>query len=367
MASWTPERSSTLSLLFDEVLGTAEMIKTWQNFCGILDYLAASLRTMSVYYTGSKAEGLDLPGSDDDFMLDINDELNIKMMQTVQDTYGSPSQNIFHVCTKHVPPGFAILRLGIHCSSSVLLRLSQRINGVPHLSSVLFNSLFMRERLQNENQTNATVAIQGQSLERWGQYEDKSGSGTDRVPSTHCPFWPSGAEEWIQRPRHYGWPTSSDIADITNFGCLLVPVGHPLSPRKEMEWRISFSVAERTLVWAFNNVQIQCYAILKIILKEFVKVKCSPQIYVLCSYFIKTFLFWKFENTETLFWRAENFRDNIIFLLIEFRQCIQEGILKHYFFPRFNLLSIKLTRDAQKELLQLFGTIIQCDIGFLIY
>ena len=331
MAHWTTERSVTLSLLLDEVVGTAEMINTRQEYCKILDCLQSSIRTKAVYYTGSKAEGLDLPGSDDDFMPDINDDFNIKVVQTVQDTHDSSSRNILRVCIENVPPGFAILRIETHCHDPFLLRFSQRINGVPHLSSVLF----MREILQND-QTNDTVAIQGPSLERWGQYANTSESGT-----------------------------SSDIADIIRFGCHLVPVGHPLSPRKDMEWRISFSVAERTLVWAFNHVQIQCYAILKIILKEFVKVKCSPQNYVLCSYFIKTFLFWKFENTETSFWRAENFKDNIILLLIEFRQCIQEGILRHYFFPIFNLLSIKLTRDAQKELLQSFETSIQCDIAVL--
>ena len=361
MASWTQERSVTLSLLLDETVGTAEMVKTRQDFCRLDDCLKSTIKTTAVYYTGSKAEGLDLPGSDDDYMLDINDELNIKVMQTSHDTHDSSSQNILYVCTENVPPGFAILRIDTHCHDPFLFRVSRGINGVPHLSSVLF----MRERLQNENQTNAIVAIQGPSLETWNRYDDRSESGTDYVPSIHCPFWPSGAEEWVQRTRHYGWPTSRDIADITSFGCHLVPIGHPLSPRKDMEWRISFSVAERTLVWAFNHVQIQCYAILKIILKEFVKVKCSPQNYVLCSYFIKTFLFWKFENTETTFWRAENFRDCIIFLLIEFRQCVQEGFLRHYFFPRFNLLCIKLTREAQKELLQILGTMMQCDISIL--
>ena len=364
MASWIPERSATLSLLLDEVVGTAEMVKTRQEYCKIFDYMRSSIRTTAVYYTGSKAEGLDLPGSDDDYMLDINDDLNIKVMQTVQDTHDSSSQNILHVCTENVPPGFAILRLDAHCHDPFLLSVSRGINGVPHLSSVLF----MRECLLNENQTNSTISIQGPSLESWGEYANTSESGVDNVPSIHCPFWPSGAVEWIRRPRHYGWPTSSDKADITNFGCHLVPVGHPLSPRKEMEWRISFSVAERTLVWAFNHIQMQCYAILKIILKEFIKVNCSPQNYVLCSYFIKTFLFWKFENTETTFWCVENFRDCIMFLLREFRQCIQDGILRHYFFLSFNLLSIKLTGDAQKELLQLLGTIIiivQCDISIL--
>ena len=269
MASWTSEMSVTLSLLLDEVVGTAEMVKTRQDFCKIYDHLTSSIRTTAVYFTGSKAEGLQLPGSDEDYMFDINDELNIKVKHMMQDTHGSFSQ-ILHLCTANVPPGFAILRLDTHCQDPLLLRISQGINGVPHLSSVLF----MRECLHNANQTNVTVSIQGPSLEMWGPYADKSGSGTDRVPSIHCPFWPSGAEEWIKRPRHYGWPTPRDIADITNFGCHLVPVSHPLSPHKDMEWRISFSVAERTLVWAFNHVQIQCYAMLKIIFKEFIKVKC---------------------------------------------------------------------------------------------
>ena len=52
-------------------------------------------------------------------------------------------------------------------------------------------------------------------------------------------------------------------------------------------------------------------------------------------------------------------------MLVEFRQCIQERLLRHYFYPRFNLLSIKLTRDAQTELLQLFGIIVQDDITII--
>ena len=90
-----------------------------------------------------------------------------------------------------------------------------------------------------------------------------------------------------------------------------------------------------------------------------------PQHHVLCSYFIKTFLFWKYEATELYFWRADNFKECIKYLLSEFSKCIQEGLLRHYFIPRFNLLSVKLTRAAQTELLQLFDIIIQSDISIL--
>ena len=104
---------------------------------------------------------------------------------------------------------------------------------------------------------------------------------------------------------------------------------------------------------------------MKIILKEFIKKNCSQQNQVLCSYFVKTFLFWKFELTDTSFWREDNFRDCIKYSIIEFSNCLHDGVLRHYFIPRFNLLSIKLTPEAQNELLQLFDIIIKYDISIL--
>ena len=53
----------------------------------------------------------------------------------------------------------------------------------------------------------------------------------------------------------------------------------------------------------------------------------------------------------------------IKFLLCEFSKCIREGVLRHYFFHRFNLLSIKLTRAAKTELLQLLDIIVESDIS----
>ena len=367
MASWTPERSAILSLMLDGVSGTEEMVATRQDYCRVHDCMLSCDQNTGVYYTGSKAEGLDLPGSDNDYMCDINGRYNIQVAQTAQEARvaSSPRISTLLLCTDNVHPGFALLRW---LSNSppiphpLLLRASQNMYGFPHLSSFLFT----RECLQAANPGDGvTRVIQGPSIETWNEYMDRSESGYDFVPSIHCLFWPRGAEEWLHRPRRYGWPTPTDITQIKDFGCHLVAVGFPLSSSKEMEWRISFSVAERILVWSFNHIQIQCYAIMKIILKEFIKVRCSPSNYVLCSYFIKTFLFWKFEVTESTFWRAENFRACISFLLVEFTKCIRNRELPHYFFPSFNLLSVKLTREAQRELLPILQTAIEHDIAIL--
>ena len=367
MSSWTAERSAILSLMLDEVSGTEEMVAIRQDRCRVGDCLWSCHENTGHYFTGSKAEGLNLPGSDMDYMWDINDQYNIRVAQTAQEARVASSPRIYTLllCTDGVHPGFALLRwlsnspLILH---PLLLRASQNMYGFPHLSSFLFT----RESLQAANPGDGeTLVIQGPSIETWSEYMDRSESGVDQVPSIHCPFWPRGAEEWLQRPRRYGWPTPADITQITDFGCHLVAVGYPLSSSKEMEWRISFSVAERILVWSFNHVQIQCYAVMKIILKEFIKVRCSPSNYVLCSYFIKTFLFWKFEVTESTFWRADNFRACISFLLVEFTKCIRDRELPHYFFPSFNLLSVKLTREAQRELLPILETAIELDIAIL--
>ena len=208
--------------------------------------------------------------------------------------------------------------------------------------------------------------IQGPSLETWYKHEDCSRIGTDLVPSIRCQFWPSTAMEWIDRPRHYGWPSLRDINTIVSFGFHLVAVGHHLSPMKSLQWRISFSIAERTLVWSFSHTQIQCYAVMKLMLKEFIKVKSSEGTKgVLCSYFIKTFLFWQYEETDPTFWQSRNLRGCILYLLREFSKCIREGVLWHYFIPTFNLLEVKLTRDAKEELLQLFDIVAHYDMAIM--
>ena len=151
--------------------------------------------------------------------------------------------------------------------------------------------MFIQNSLKITINAPRTASRQGPSMELRIMYRGVTDPGTDYVRCIRCTFWPNAALEWKQRPRHFGWPTSNDILSIVDFGCHLVAVGHPHSQKKSMEWRISFSIAERRLVWSFNHIQMQCYAVMKILLKEFIKVRCDPENQVLCSYFIKTFLF----------------------------------------------------------------------------
>ena len=65
---------------------------------------------VNVYFTGSKAEGLDLPGSDDDYMIDINSLYDIEVSESVYDLIRSTRRNKLLIITDNVPPAFAMLK-----------------------------------------------------------------------------------------------------------------------------------------------------------------------------------------------------------------------------------------------------------------
>ena len=111
MTSWTPARSVLLSQLLDDVVGTEAMVRIRQDYCRILDCVRSTGLNSNTYYTGSKAEGLDLPVSDDDFMDDINSIHNMQVIQTEEDTTQAAQRNMFVMSTENVRPCFAMLKV----------------------------------------------------------------------------------------------------------------------------------------------------------------------------------------------------------------------------------------------------------------
>ena len=355
MSRWTPSHSAILSRLLDVVIGTHDMVEFRKDICKISDRVDSNICGKKEYFTGSKAEGLYLPGSDVDYMKDINERYDMQIIEQGKPVPQSHRGHLFMMVTDNVHPAFAMLRMiSPICKHHECMQWLQIVDGSYFLSSFL-TVLHHFLDCPHENSK-----MQGPSLEHCN-----GGVERDIVFSIHCSFWPSLASEWRTRDRLHDWPENDVTKKIVDFGFHLVPIGYPHSPRSMMEWRISFSVAERLLVWSFNHIQVQLYALLKLILKEFIKANCSSVNFVLCSYFIKTFLFWKFEETEKSFWRLENFINCLKYLMVEFKKVLQCGILKHYFIPNFNILQVKMTKEAQLELLQLYDMAIQYDIGII--
>ena len=205
MAIWTPEHNTYLSCLLDAVTGTEEIVKTRHDFCMAWDCLSSNHSYGDRYYTGSRAEGLDLVGSDYDLMYDINKRYDTQASESLQDLFQSTRKHKLLMETENVPPGFVFLKCVSQIHNRHLVLSSVSISDSMYLSSQRFVS-----SSPYFNPKGDTRRIQGPSIEITSKYASKSESGMDNVLSIRCKFWPKSAAEWIDRPRHHGWPSLKD-------------------------------------------------------------------------------------------------------------------------------------------------------------
>lgn len=86
--------------------------------------------------------------------------------------------------------------------------------------------------------------------------------------------WPPLASPFVGRCNKKAWPNPDLIQDIIKSGCHVVPVGSK-SENEDVEWRISFSVAERKLVHDMSHSQFLLYGLLKLFLDEVINNCCA--------------------------------------------------------------------------------------------
>ena len=96
----------------------------------------------------------------------------------------------------------------------------------------------------------------------YGHITGKLGSNLEQdfVHALYYDEWPIEAVQWLQRKRKFDWPSRELIEKIQKLNCHAVPVGDVMS---STQWRVSYLLQERELVWAFNDTQIQCFVLLK--------------------------------------------------------------------------------------------------------
>eukprot|EP00105_Crassostrea_gigas_P039396 XP_019923544.1 PREDICTED: uncharacterized protein LOC109618965 [Crassostrea gigas] len=171
-----------------------------------------------------------------------------------------------------------------------------------------------------------------------------------------CQYWPRTALAWIYKCQQKGWPFQSVLIEIISKGCHMMPIGSKTeSGVNELEWRISFSQAEQKLVYSMNHTQFLCYGILKIFLKE---VLCSDnQGSLICSYFLKTILFWEIQNNPTeIMWCPSNFLSCFWACFKRLCKCVLDSYCPNFFIPENNMFKDKIIGASRHALLsQLFG------------
>jgi hypothetical protein len=142
------------------------------------------------------------------------------------------------------------------------------------------------------------------------------------------------------------------INEIVKQGCYIVPVGITVDNGSENEWRLSFSLAEKYLIFTFNHTQLMIYGMLKIILKEIIS-QHEDISELLCSYFLKTTLFWVIEETQRSIWDPKYMVLCFHLCLERLMQFILEENCPNYFLPINNMFNGRFSLSDKENLFQI--------------
>ncbi|XP_045195612.2 uncharacterized protein LOC123551043 [Mercenaria mercenaria] len=171
----------------------------------------------------------------------------------------------------------------------------------------------------------------------------------DIVPAYHCKSWPLQARQWLDWQGIGQWPSADMRRYCDSTGCFLVGVGSRGSEHEEFEWRISTSLAERCLMFNLNITQIQCYVLMKMILKTLIKPLFEDTI---SSFMCKTVMFHCIANTHSNIWRENNILGCLSLCLFVLHNCILNENCPNFIIPGNNLMRGNIPQTYKPYILQ---------------
>ncbi|XP_078316798.1 cyclic GMP-AMP synthase-like receptor 2 [Crassostrea virginica] len=328
-----------------QIVGTSVQVairRETENISEMLRRQVAENDDVIVIMSGSMREGFRLESSDLDFMDWLNDHRVIWDMCQSEYHY-TESKTLILSYSSESPPGFTLLELLTPTTDREVRSACVPMNDRLYISSSLY-----RQQTQTHMYPGSTEHGPCESGEILGRLE------YDFARCFACDFWPPSASSWINRC--HSWPEREIVDDIIRNGCHFVPIGNPLGLHEHEEWRISFSVAEHKLVHTMNHCQFLTYGLLKIFLKEVMDKQSAETNKLLCSYHMKTAVFWVIQQNIVSLWCPKT-------LLVGFWVCfklllkwVYKGVCPNFFIPQNNLFLTKIHGSAQRSLfLQLHG------------
>lgn len=314
--------------MLPKIVGSEEYVKTIRMMNTVRDDLTSGKRQASIT-SGSFGEGLEMRGGDLDIMIvwkeiEVCDDTNILL---------NPNKSYFAMETDLTQPGFTQLRL-LHSFHDNIFQLCDERGGNFYFSNTAFKQM---------------VSTKNFSIVHGPCLSDKEGI-FDLAVCCQSKSWIAPAKQWITRSSN-SWPGIDVKKSIIQHGVLFVPIGVKYSTNEDLEWRLSFSIGEKYLVYTFTHSQLLCYALMKILLKDVISIdlECSD---LLCSYFMKTILFWISEEFSPEIWKPENLISNFMKCFRRLIYCAENSVCPHYFIPENNLFENKIRGQAQKKLLK---------------
>ncbi|XP_060578924.1 uncharacterized protein LOC132735907 [Ruditapes philippinarum] len=181
---------------------------------------------------------------------------------------------------------------------------------------------------------------------------------TDNVTALHCKTWPQQARQWLDQQGDAQWPSAEIKQYCSRTGCFVVPVGCRGGDFRQLEWRISTSLAERCLMLNLNITQIRCYVLMKMVIKSFL----DPQFEdVISSYMCKTVLFHCIANSHFNIWRENNLLSCLSSCLYHLYNNIINENCPHFIIPENNLMRSKISPVVKPYILEILRNIINSE------
>lgn len=322
-------------------VGDPDLQSFRRHIMDILDQLDCCTDQIEVIRAGGCAEGFRMRGADVDQM--YVDKLT-KVVAEIPKNHGTYMAVVRLLKTSDVPPGY--VKLAVITPHTPLMHIresTQRVGGDYFLSSEAFIRWF--QKLNPDGFRHGPCMME----------RTEQGTDHDRAFCLEFKEWPVYANEWIERERLFGWPSGQLIRKIKSQGCHLMAIGSKkltgdfvsdnldklMWIEDHLQWRLSFSLAEKHLIYSFNNTQFLTYGIFKLLNQE-VFSQDSIVKDCICSYFLKTALFWTIEETPSDYWKPER----VVFCVdICFQRLIEwtrNGFCPNYFIRENNMFMGKV-------------------------
>lgn len=185
----------------------------------------------------------------------------------------------------------------------------------------------------------------------------------DRVFAFKSSSWPDQAKDWLEKANKKPWPTGDALGVIKQCGFFVTPTGHPFSPDSDLEWRLSLSLAEKGLIWSFNDTQFKCFVLLKLITKQIVNPVHDDCI---STYHSKMCMFSVIEDSDSDLWKPHNLLRCLEKCLIRFKVWIEARNIPQYLIPSNNLLEHKVNENQRQDLHNLYQTMLDSKFRFIL-
>lgn len=305
---------------------------------------------------GSRREGISLFGeSDTDVMFILNDVLCVEKSKCIRDT--PPKTGLRLEDSNNKKTLFVMDTSNASCGYSLLQKDSSSIpNEFTDCSVLKENSLFLSSSNFLRAHAKTFQVYQGwmkkstiqtarngpslpefishndtyQKFMQWFIRDNNVSNEKDCVPAIPCEC-SSLLHKWQTRDRLSRWPTPEMVEEVVKLPVYVVPVGSKGSQHADLEWRISFTLAEIYLVQNLDDDQVKTLVLLRMIAKEKLKPVCSK----ISSYVVKNISLWLAESNKsgTVLKRV---KDGLLVL----RDCICKKYLPCYMLPDRNLLEL---------------------------